>query len=148
MSSNRCTMSTNILRAFEKEMSATSKACRAKLHLAEHDALKLQLWAKRTCAISDTFVGPRRASILIALKDRPRSAASFARTIRSALTAMAIPTSCLKGHWVTLITEEEALKLCNANTADLHAANHGGQPRPRSKSTATDSDSKTVLLPR
>ena len=131
-----------------KNMTATSKAFRARLDLAEHDAMKLQLWAKRNCAISGTFVGPRRAIILVALKDRPRSAASFARTIRSALTAMAIPTSCLNGHWVTLITEEEALKLCHTNTADLHAANHGGQPRPRSKSsTATDSDSKTVFLP-
>ena len=127
-------------------MFATSKAFRAKLNLAEHDALKLQLWAKRNCAISDTFVGPRRAIILIALKDRPRSAASFARSIRSALNNMAIPTSCLNGHWVTLITEEEALKLCNAKTTDMPVASHDDHHRHLSKST--DSDSKIVLLSR
>ena len=145
MSSNRYTKSKNISRALKKEMTATSKAFRARLHLAEHDALKLQLWATHNCAISDMFVGPRRATILVALKDRPRSAASFARSIRSALNSMAIPTSCLKGHWVTLMTEEEALKLCNAKTTDMPVANHDDHHRHRSRSN--DSEIKTVVLP-
>lgn len=124
----------------KKGMSATSKAFRAKLHLPEYDATRLQLWAKQNCAISDVFVG-RGGAVLIGLKDRPRSAASFARTIRTALTAMSIPTSCLKGHWVTLITEEEVLRLCNAQTLDLSPAQH------QSGRSDRDSDSKTVVLP-
>ena len=131
----------------KKEMSAaTSKAFRAKLLLTEHDARRLQMWAADNCAMSTLFVGPRNATIMICLKDRSRSAASFARSIRSVLNAMAIPTSCIAGHWVTLISEEECLKLCHTSTTSMSTANHHGDQRPRTKST--DADSKTVLLPR
>ena len=146
MSSNRYTKSKNISRALKKEMAATSKAFRAKLHLSEHDASKLQLWAKRNCAISNIFIGPRNATILIALKDRPRSAASFARSVRAALNNMAITSCCVRGHWVTLITEEECLKLCDAKTTDMPVANHGVHHHHRSRSKDS-SDAKTVLLP-
>ena len=112
----------------------------------EHDAIKLQMWAAEHCALSDVFVGGRGTIILVGLKDRPRPAASFARTIRTALNGMEIPTSCLKGHWVTLITEEEALRLCNSKNTDMSVVPEGGCREDRHRESS-DSESKTVVLP-
>ena len=90
-----------------------SKAFRARLSdMQLHELENLQRYAQRTCAFSTMLVSDRGSAVLVCLKDQARSAASFSRTVRSALRKMGMPTTNLRGHWLHLITEQEALAIC------------------------------------
>ena len=90
-----------------------SKAFRARLPgMQLHELENLQRYAQRTCAFSTMLVSDRGSAVLVCLKDQARSAASFSRTVRSALRKMGMPTTNLRGHWLHLITEQEALAIC------------------------------------
>ena len=97
-------------------MRGTSKAFRARIELGEDYARRIQEWVADHFALSAVF-SSGKATVLVALTDRARSAASFARTLRGALKALAVPTSTrtLRGHWVSLLSEKEALLICTGS---------------------------------
>ena len=73
---------------------ATSKAFRASiLRLTDHQINLLHRWAVNHCAVCSVLAGPTETMILVCLKDQRRTAASFARTIRSATRSLAVPTT-------------------------------------------------------
>ena len=77
-----------------------SKGFRCALPHLREDQLNVRSWAEQTCALSMVF-REGRGVLLVALKDTPRSSASFARTVRSALHRRGIDVP-LRGHWCTL----------------------------------------------
>ena len=97
-------------------MTATSKAFRASVgKLSDHQISLLHRWASKHCALCSVLRGSKGSIVLVGLKERCRTAASFARTIRTAMRALAIPTSkTLVGHWCHLITEAECILLCTS----------------------------------
>ena len=57
-------------------------------------------------------VGPLSGGVvLMALRDRPRTAASHARTVRAALRRRGIDDIRLRGKWLHLITPTEVLAM-------------------------------------
>ena len=76
----------------------------------------LRCWAEQTCAMSTVFQDGRGV-VLVALKDAPRSSASFARTVRTAFRRRGINTP-LRGHWCTLTTVREALAVVGDGQAN------------------------------
>ena len=95
---------------------APSKDFRAHLSafLLDHQVDALRLWASSNCATSTVFRDERGAVILMALRDRPRTASSHSRTLRGALRRMAVDL-CLRGKWLHLVSAREVLALCEAN---------------------------------
>ena len=92
---------------FKEKM--TSKAFRATLLGLRDDQLRhLRGWADRHCAQSVVFTDERGAAVLLALKDQPRSSASFSRTVRTFLRRAAIDVP-LRGRWLQLVSEREVL---------------------------------------
>ena len=90
-----------------------SKAFRARLRgMKRHELENTQRYAQRTCAFSTVLVGDRGSAVLVCLKDQARKAASFSRTVRNAFRKMGAPTANLRGHWLQLITEQEATAIC------------------------------------
>ena len=88
-----------------------SKAFRAKLPVLRADQLEhLRRWSDYNCAHAVLFNNSGRY-VLMALRDRPRTAASHARTVRTALRLMAIDDSHLRGKWLHLITPPEVLAM-------------------------------------
>ena len=99
---------------------ATSKSFRCNLgRLREHEAVNIQRYAARTCALSTVFRSDRGSTVLVAMKDNARTSKSFARTIRAAMRTMGVATSGLRGVWCTLLVEAEALALCSAPGVDI-----------------------------
>ncbi len=97
-------------------MTITSKAFRANVGaLPEHQAMNLQVFVRRTCAISAIFRSGRGATVLVALRDCPRTSAAHARSVRTWLKRIGVPTISLRGHWCTLLTESEVLMLCTGS---------------------------------
>ena len=88
----------------------TSKAWRAVLprSIREDQLANLERWAKENCALHKIIQDQGRA-IMMGLDARPRTAASFARTLRSVFKRRAIDTRCLQGHWLRLSTVREVL---------------------------------------
>ena len=87
----------------------TSKAFRATLPGLRDDQLRhLRGWADRHCAQSVVFTDERGAAVLLALKDQPRSSASFSRTVRTFLRRAAIDVP-LRGRWLQLVSEREVI---------------------------------------
>ena len=123
-------------------MHATSKAFRARLELGEEYVSRIQSWTAEHFALSAIF-GCGKALVLVALTDRPRSAASFARTLRGALTQLSIPTSAriLRGHWVNLISDREALLICSGS-GDLPS----GPSPPPAAPPPHEGDVRTIAL--
>lgn len=115
-----------------------SKAFRARLQLATPHAELLQSWATNHLAMSCVFCSGH-STILVGLTDRPRSAASFARTLRTISKRLSLPTDkrTLAGHWVTLLTTHEAVRLCTGSD-DLFAASSAvsNAPQPQKKQAA------------
>ena len=112
----------------------------------------MQIWAARYCALSAVFRSDRSTTILIGLKDEARSSASFARTIRSVLKKLAIPTGArtLRGRWLSLITVGECVALC-VGVSDLPSgAEPNGESGAAQSSTcnvsSADGDTKVVVL--
>ena len=96
-------------------LTSTSKAFRATLALKDHEVLVLQRWASLNCALHACFRSDRGITVLVALRSSPQTSASFARTIRNALRRCGISTAGLRGHWLFLISEREAISLCVGN---------------------------------
>jgi hypothetical protein len=109
--------SPNTYMAF-RQMSAltsTSKAFRARLQLRENEVPILQMWAARNCALHTCFGSDHGTILLIALRATPQTSASFARTLRNALRRTGVSTAGLRGHWLFLISEREAISVCVGN---------------------------------
>ena len=86
-----------------------SKAFRASIPGLREDQLhNLQRWAHGHCSLSAFFRDELGATIFLALKDQPRSSASFARSVRSVLRRLAIDVP-LRGQWVRFISAREVL---------------------------------------
>ena len=96
-------------------VTVTSKAFRAKLELNDHEVEILQMWAERNCALHSCFRSDRGTTVLVALRSSRQCSASFARTVRNALRRCGISTTGLRGHWLFLISEREAISLCVGN---------------------------------
>ena len=94
----------------------TSKGFRAHFSslLLDHQVDALRLWASNNCATSTVFRDDFGAVVLMAIRDRPRTAASHARSLRCALRRMAVDL-CLRGKWLHLVSSREVLALCEAN---------------------------------
>ena len=73
------------------------------------------------CAQSGFFRDDRGVVVLVGVKDEFRTAASFGRTIRTALRRLCVDVP-LRGHWCTLITPREALSICAADSGQRDAA--------------------------
>ena len=127
-------------------LTGKSKAFRARLQLPDHEVSILQRWATRNCALHATFCSDRGATVLVGLRAVPQTSSSFARTIRNALRRAAVSTSGLRGHWLFLISEREAISLCVGVTEPLPEAprraeedrRHSGRPSPQSEDDADD----------
>ena len=88
--------------------------------------------------------------MLVALRSAPQSSSSFARTLRNALRRFGVPTAGLRGHWLFLITEREAMSVCVGNAelpTEPPRASSGLHPRMASP-TAGDSEERVVELVR
>ena len=150
-------MSPNTYMAF-RQMSAltsTSKAFRARLQLRENEVPILQMWAARNCALHTCFGSDHGTILLIALRATPQTSASFARTLRNALRRTGVSTAGLRGHWLFLISEREAISVCVGNAehppeppraVEQHCTS--GRRSPMASSTARDADARVVELPR
>lgn len=131
-------------------LTVTSKAFRARLPLRDHEVPILQLWAERNCALHSCFRSDRGITVLVALRAAPQTSASFSRTVRNALRRFGVPTAGLRGHWLFLTTEREAISVCVGNAALPPApprAPSGRHPRMASP-TAGDSEERVVELVR
>ena len=134
-------------------MQSASKGFRACLRLRnDQEVARVQIWAAHHCALSAMFRSDRFTTILIGLKDEARSSASFARTIRSVLNKLAIPTGAqtLRGRWLSLITVGECVALC-VGVSDLPSgAEPIGESGAAQSSTcnvsSADGDTKIVVL--
>ncbi len=120
-----------------------SKGFRARLYVTDAHSNLLQCWAANNLALSSIFCSGR-STILVGLSDRARTAASFARTLRTALKRMALPTNkrTLQGHWVTLLSVQEAVALC-VGQADLPAP-----AAPPAGAPEASNDERIVTFPR
>ena len=90
----------------------TSKAFRCTLPsgLRDDQLSNIRHWAYLHCAQSG-FFRDRGVVVLVGVKDEFRTAASFGRTIRTALRRLCIDVP-LRGRWCTLITPGEAIAIC------------------------------------
>ena len=112
----------------------------------------MQIWAAHHCALSAMFRSDCFTTILIGLKDEARSSASFARTIRSVLNRLAIPTDAqtLPGRWLSLITVGECVALC-VGVSDLPSGAEpigetGAAQSSKCNVSSADGDTKVVVL--
>ena len=91
----------------------TSKAFRCTLPggLRDDQVSNIRHWAYLHCAQSGLLRDDRGVVVLVGVKDEFRTAASFGRTIRTALRRLCIDVP-LRGRWCTLITPGEAIAIC------------------------------------
>ena len=101
----------------------TSKAFRCTLPsgLRDDQLSNIRHWACLHCAQSGLFRDDRGVVVLVGVKDEFRTAASFGRTIRTALRRLCIDVP-LRGRWCTLITPGEAIAMCASDGAARGAA--------------------------
>ena len=74
---------------------------------------RLQRWAMANCSMHAMLASDRGTVVIVCLRDRRRTSASFSRTLRAVMQQLAIPTSGLRGQWLNLISEAEAIALCS-----------------------------------
>ena len=86
--------------------------------------------------------------MLVALRSAPQSSSSFARTLRNALRRFGVPTAGLRGHWLFLITEREAMSVCVGNAELPTEPPRAPSGRPPPSPTAGDSEERVVELVR
>ena len=101
----------------------TSKAFRCTLPsgLRDDQLSNIRHWAYLHCAQSGLLRDDRGVVVLVGVKDEFRTAASFGRTIRTALRRLCIDVP-LRGRWCTLITPREALSICATDSGQRDAA--------------------------
>lgn len=101
-------------------MAAASKAFRCNFGvLPDHQATNLQQFVRRTCAVSAIFRSDTGATVLVALRDAPRSSAAHARSVRTWLKRIGVPAIGLRGRWCFLLTDTEVLTLCAGSCSEL-----------------------------
>ena len=118
---------------------STSKAFRARLKLNDHQTERLQRWAMANCAMHAAFRSDQGAVVIVCLRDTRRTSSSFSRTLRAVMNKLAIPTSGLRGQWLHLISEAEAIALCSP-------AISGSSPPVVSAQTHDEEDVRVVHL--
>ena len=90
------------------------------------------------CAMHAAFRSDQGAVVIVCLCDTRRTNASFSRTLRAVMQKLAIPTSGLRGQWLHLISEAEAIALCSPAIS--------GVPPPVVGAQANDKDVRVVHL--
>ena len=88
--------------------------------LRDDQLTNLRRWAELHCAQVIVFRADHGV-VLVGLKDCFRTAASYGRTIRTALRRLCIDVR-LRGRWCTLITPREAMSVCATDTGQHDAA--------------------------
>ena len=123
----------------------TSKAFRCTLPggLRDDQVSNIRHWAYLHCAQSGIF-RDHGVVVLVAVKDEFRTAASFGRTIRTALRRLCVDVP-LRGHWCTLITPRAALSICAADSGQRDAARD--TPAASRIDDVVDDDIRVVTLP-
>ena len=102
----------------------------------------MRLWASTNCAQSVVFRDERGAVILMAPRDRSRTAASLARSLRGALRRMAVDLR-LRGKWLALVSAREVLALCEANPQDRRSHPIAGSD---ARAGTADADGDRVIV--
>jgi len=98
-------------------------------------------------AVSSLFYDEARKPILLGLYSRARSAASFARMLKTALQRMVI---CVpRGHWVKLVSAREVWAVCTTDgvrsRGEDPVAPGRTTPRPRAEDVS-DEDVRIVHI--
>ena len=130
-----------------------SKAFRATLPALRDDQVEhLRRWSVNNCAHAVLFressaVGPLSGGVvLMALRDRPRTAASHARTVRAAWRRRGIDDTRLRGKWLHLITPPEVLAMGPVDGAQRDARAADGPQRDEDAATfGADADDVRVV---
>ena len=118
-----------------------SKAFRAKLSGLRADQLDhLRRWSDNNCAHAVLFRDSSGRCVLMALRDRPRTAASHSRTVRAALQNRGIDDRGLRGKWLHLITPTEVLAMGSTDSGQRTL------PDPRAPDAIEDEDIRIVTL--
>ena len=118
-----------------------SKAFRAKLPGLRADQLEhLRRWSDNNCAHAVLFRDSSGRCVLMALRDRPRTAASHSRTVRAALQNRGIDDRGLRGKWLHLITPTEVLAMGSTDSGQRTL------PDPRAPDAIEDEDIRIVML--
>ena len=118
-----------------------SKAFRAKLPGLRADQLEhLRRWSDNNCAHAVLFRDSSGRCVLMALRDRPRTAASHSRTVRAALQNRGIDDRGLRGKWLHLITPTEVLAMGSTDSGQRTL------PDPRAPDAIEDEDIRIVTL--
>ena len=118
-----------------------SKAFRAKLPALRADQLEhLRRWSDNNCAHAVLFRDSSGRCVLMALRDRPRTAASHSRTVRAALQNRGIDDRGLRGKWLHLITPTEVLAMGSTDSGQRTL------PDPRAPDAIEDEDIRIVTL--
>ena len=134
-------------------LTSTSKAFWARLELRKNEVPICLMWAARNCALHSCFLSDRGITVLVALRSTPQTSASFARSLRNALRRCGVSTSGLRGHWLFLITPNEAVSICFGNAelppepprAEKQRYTSGRHP-PMTSPIVDDRDSNVVEL--
>ena len=97
-------------------------------------------------------VGPLSGGVvLMALRDRPRTAASHARTVRAALRRRGIDDIRLRGKWLHLITPTEVLAMgaVDVTRRDARAAHgaHRDEDAATQCASSADADDDVRVVP-
>ena len=85
--------------------------------------------------------------MLIGLRSVPQSSSSFARTLRSALRNFGVSTAGLRGHWLVVIDEREAIAVCLASAERPVEEQARTSGRPVKPLIGGDADERVVELP-
>jgi hypothetical protein len=129
--STRCCAASTVCVPNKTATMQVSKAYRCQLPALRNDQLDhLRRWAAHNCAQAALFRDESDRVVLMALRDRPRSAASHSRTMRTTLRTLAIEGVHLRGKWLHLVTACEVLAVgavdsaqrCTAVGLDARAA--------------------------
>ena len=133
---------TSTLRLLSKALTMeVSKAFRAQLPALRHDqVVHVRQWINNNFAHAVLFRDSGGRCVLMALRDRSRTAASHSRTVRAALRLMAIDDGPLRAKWLHLVTPQEALAVGTLDSGVL------GAPDPRAEDTVEENDVRVVAL--
>ena len=124
-----------------------SKAFRCVLPpMREDQVSRLQLWALSECALSALFANPYGKVVMVALRDRERSACSHSRTLRSVLRRFAIDDRSLRGTWLNLITVQEGLQLCSSSSLSIRKQQRQQEQQQKQGKDDASDEARTVTL--
>ncbi len=110
--------------------------------LREDQLANIERWAKDNCACHKLMEDDSGRKVLVGLQSKPRTASSFARTLRTVLMRRGIDTTRLQGHWLHGVSTREALLAACGALGD-------GTPCARTheeETVAPDRDTRTVRL--